>query len=128
MNTAVEAGGVLIAACDSTIPGRGVGYLADETLSWLDAVLSGHDGPALVACHLPPVEVGVPPVDRIRQTGEDRLAEVLRRHPTVTALLCGHVHTGAATTFAGIPLPAWSPARCCRANPAPIGTGPRAAR
>lgn len=46
----------------------------------------------------------MPPVDRIRQTGEDRLAEVLRRHPTVTALLCGHVHTGAATTFAGIPL------------------------
>ncbi|MBB4685194.1 metallophosphoesterase [Amycolatopsis jiangsuensis] len=104
VNTATEVAGVLIAACDSSIPGHGAGYLADETLSWLDEVLAGHDGPALVAFHHPPVEVGIPLVDRIRQTGEDRLAAVLRRHPGVAGLLCGHVHTGAATTFAGVPV------------------------
>ena len=37
-------------------------------------------------------------------TGEDRLAAVVRRHPNVIALLCGHAHTAAATTFAGLPL------------------------
>ncbi|GAA3578417.1 metallophosphoesterase [Amycolatopsis ultiminotia] len=104
VNTATEVAGVLLAACDSSIPGRGAGYLADETLDWLDGVLTGHDGPALVAFHHPPVEVGVPLVDAIRQTGEERLAEVLHRHPEVRALLCGHVHTGAATTFAGVPV------------------------
>lgn len=99
-----EVDGVLFALCDSTIPGRGAGFLADSTLEWLDGVLAGGDGPAFVAFHHPPVEVGVPLVDAIRQSGEDRLAAVLGRHPRVVALLAGHVHTGASTTFAGVPL------------------------
>ncbi|UOZ11107.1 metallophosphoesterase [Amycolatopsis sp. WQ 127309] len=104
IDLAREVDGVLFAMCDSTIPGRGAGYLADETLTWLDGVLSGGDGPAFVAFHHPPVEVGLPLVDGIRQTGEERLAAVLARHPRVVALLAGHVHTGASTTFAGVPL------------------------
>ncbi|MEA5366479.1 metallophosphoesterase [Amycolatopsis sp., V23-08] len=104
IDLAREVGGVLFALCDSTIPGRGAGHLADETLDWLDGVLSGGDGPAFVAFHHPPVEVGVPLVDGIRQSGEERLAAVLARHPRVAALLAGHVHTGASTTFAGVPL------------------------
>lgn len=99
-----EVGGVLFAVCDSTIPGRGAGFLADETLDWLDGVLAEGDGPAFVAFHHPPAEVGIPLVDAIRQAGEDRLAAVLGRHPRVSALLAGHVHTGASTTFAGVPL------------------------
>ncbi|WP_372670876.1 metallophosphoesterase [Amycolatopsis kentuckyensis] len=104
INLAQEVDGVLFALCDSTIPGRGAGFLADATLDWLDEVLSGGDGPAFVAFHHPPVEVGVALVDAIRQSGEDRLAAVLGRHPRVKALLAGHVHTGASTTFAGVPL------------------------
>jgi 3',5'-cyclic-AMP phosphodiesterase len=104
IDVAREVGGVLFAMCDSTIPGRGAGFLADETLEWLDGVLAGGDGPAFVAFHHPPVEVGVPLVDAIRQSGEERLASVLARHPRVVALLAGHVHTGASTTFAGVPL------------------------
>jgi 3',5'-cyclic AMP phosphodiesterase CpdA len=104
IDLAQEIGGVLFALCDSTIPGRGAGFLADETLDWLDGVLSGGDGPAFVAFHHPPVEVGVPLVDAIRQSGSERLAPVLARHPRVVALLAGHVHTGASTTFAGVPL------------------------
>ncbi|MFJ9785515.1 metallophosphoesterase [Amycolatopsis sp. NPDC101161] len=101
---AQEVDGVLFALCDSTIPGRGAGFLADSTLAWLDDTLASGDGPAFVAFHHPPVEVGVELVDAIRQSGEDRLAAVLARHPRVKALLAGHVHTGASTTFAGVPL------------------------
>ncbi|MGW5724083.1 metallophosphoesterase [Amycolatopsis sp. NPDC003865] len=104
IDLAQEVEGVLFALCDSTIPGRGAGFLADETLDWLDDLLAGGDGPAFVAFHHPPVEVGVALVDAIRQSGEDRLAAVLGRHPRVKALLAGHVHTGASTTFAGVPL------------------------
>ncbi|NBH10085.1 metallophosphoesterase [Amycolatopsis sp. SID8362] len=104
IDSAREVGGVLFATCDSTIPGRGAGFLADSTLAWLDDTLAGGDGPAIVAFHPPPVAVGVPLVDGIRQSGEDRLAAVLARHPRVKALLAGHVHTGASTTFAGVPL------------------------
>ncbi|MFJ8477217.1 metallophosphoesterase [Kitasatospora sp. NPDC094011] len=91
---------------DSSIPEQHDGLLDDPTIDWLDTQLA--DGrqelPALVAFHHPPVELHLPSVDRIRQFGEDRLAQVLHRHPRVAALLCGHSHTPAATTFAGRPV------------------------
>ncbi|GAA0900873.1 hypothetical protein GCM10009558_091020 [Virgisporangium aurantiacum] len=45
-----------------------------------------------------------PVIDEIRMLGADRLAALVRRHPRVVALLCGHAHTPAGTTFAGLPL------------------------
>ncbi|WP_030246148.1 metallophosphoesterase [Streptomyces sp. NRRL S-350] len=91
---------------DSSIPGRDDGLLDAETLDWLDTRLAAGRAelPALVAFHHPPVELHLPMVDGIRQFGEADLAAVLRRHPRVAALLCGHSHTAAATTFAGLPL------------------------
>lgn len=91
---------------DSSIPGRPDGLLDEETLTWLDAELGAGrtELPALVAFHHPPVELAVPTVDGIRQFGEAGLARVLGRHPRVVGLLCGHSHTPAATTFAGLPL------------------------
>jgi 3',5'-cyclic-AMP phosphodiesterase len=94
--------GVTVLLCDSTVPGQDGGYLDDETIAWLDAALAAATGrPALVAMHHPPVTLGVPFVDDIRQAGGDRLAEVLRRHDQVVAVLCGHAHTAASTWFAG---------------------------
>ncbi|MFI2612241.1 metallophosphoesterase [Kitasatospora sp. NPDC018619] len=91
---------------DSSIPGRHDGLLDDRTLDWLEAQLAEGRAelPALVAFHHPPVELHLPKVDAIRQSGGVRLARVLRRHPRVAALFCGHAHTSAAGTFAGLPL------------------------
>ncbi|GAA2103838.1 metallophosphoesterase [Streptomyces albiaxialis] len=98
--------GATFAMCDSSVPGRGDGYLDDATLRWLDQTLAAapHDQPAFVCFHHPPVALHGQYVDPIRQFGEDRLAEVVGRHPHVAALLCGHSHTPAVTTFAGLPL------------------------
>ncbi|MEV0718956.1 phosphodiesterase [Asanoa sp. NPDC050611] len=105
INAAHRIGGALFAMCDSSIPGRDDGLLAPETLDWLDAELTAAaDLPAFVCFHHPPVELGIPYVDGIRQFATDRLAEVVAAHPNVVALLCGHAHTPAATTFAGRPL------------------------
>lgn len=106
VNQVREAAGAVFALGDSTIPGQGDGFLAEETLRWLDDVLGAvpAGAPAFVCFHHPPVELGIPPIDAIRQRGADRLAEVVSRHPQVVALLCGHAHTAAATTFAGRPL------------------------
>jgi 3',5'-cyclic-AMP phosphodiesterase len=105
INRAHRVGDVLLAMCDSSIPGRADGLLADETLDWLDAELSAAaDIAAFVCFHHPPVMLGAPFLDRIRQFETDRLAEVVARHPNVVALLCGHAHTAAASTFAGRPL------------------------
>jgi 3',5'-cyclic-AMP phosphodiesterase len=94
--------GVTVLLCDSTVPGQDGGWLDDETIAWLDAALAAApDQPALVAMHHPPLPLGVPFVDEIGQAGGDRLAEVVRRHDQVVAVLCGHAHTAASTWFAG---------------------------
>ncbi|MGW4687677.1 metallophosphoesterase [Streptomyces sp. NPDC004244] len=106
LNQVVRTPGAVFVLCDSTIPGKDEGVLAETTLDWLDRALAAEDGtlPVFVCFHHPPVDLHTPHVDRVRQFGEERLAEVLGRHPHVVALLCGHAHVAAATTFAGLPL------------------------
>ncbi|MFI0479855.1 metallophosphoesterase [Actinomadura sp. 9N215] len=105
INRMHKVGDAVFAMCDSTVPGKDHGFLDDETIDWLDRRLAAEpDAPAFVCFHHPPVTLGVPAVDGIRQFGEERLAEVVARRPQVVALLCGHAHTAAATTFAGRPL------------------------
>lgn len=105
VNRVHRVAGAVFAMCDSSIPGRDDGHLADETLDWLDGTLAALAGkPAFVCFHHPPVVLHSPVLDGIRQFGEHRLAEVLAGRPDVVALLCGHAHTGAASTFAGRPL------------------------
>jgi 3',5'-cyclic AMP phosphodiesterase CpdA len=97
--------GFVLAVCDSSVPGAHDGFIADSTLAWLDGILAeAAPTPVLVAFHHPPVPLHTPYVDEIRQFGEERLAALADRHPHLTAFLCGHAHTAAATTFAGRPL------------------------
>jgi 3',5'-cyclic-AMP phosphodiesterase len=98
-----RVGDLVFALCDSSIPGRDDGWLAQETLAWLDAVLA-EGAPSFVCFHHPPVTIAHPYADRVRQFGEDRLAAVLARHPNVVALLCGHIHSATVSTFAGVPV------------------------
>ncbi|TVT25821.1 phosphodiesterase [Amycolatopsis rhizosphaerae] len=106
VNTVHDLPGARILLADSTVPGRPHGYLDDETLAWLDAGLSGAPAgkPVLVGFHHPPIPLHSPFIDEIRLRGAERLAEVLRRHGNVAAVLCGHAHSAAAGTFAGLPL------------------------
>lgn len=98
-----RVGDLVFALCDSSIPRRDDGWLAPETLAWLDGALA-EGAPSFVCFHHPPVTIGHPDADRVRQFGAERLAEVLGRHPNVVALLCGHIHSATVSTFAGVPL------------------------
>ena len=106
INQVHDLPGVRIAMCDSSIPGRDDGDLADDTLAWLAEVLATTPArtPVLVAFHHPPVALHSPFIDGIGQHGPERLAALLADHPQVAAVLCGHAHTPAASTFAGRPL------------------------
>ncbi|GAB2996842.1 metallophosphoesterase [Amycolatopsis acidiphila] len=106
VNRLHHAGGAVFAMCDSSIPGRDEGYLDDETLAWLGDALAATDAdtPVFVCFHHPPVRLHSPFIDGTRQRGEERLAALLARYPQVVAVLCGHAHTGAASSFAGKPL------------------------
>ena len=96
--------GVTFAMCDSSIPGHDEGLLDDGTLKWLDEALGSATGPAFVCFHHPPVRLHQPFIDAIKLQREHDLADVIARHDNVVAILCGHAHTAAATTFAGVPV------------------------
>ncbi|MGW4290349.1 metallophosphoesterase [Streptomyces sp. NPDC004673] len=106
VNRLHDISGTAVLMCDSTIPGRDEGRLDAATLDWLDTTLTGlpPDTPALVAFHHPPVELHHPLLDSIMLEQPGRLATLLAAHPQVVAVLTGHAHTAAASTFAGRPL------------------------
>ncbi|MER7210760.1 phosphodiesterase [Streptosporangium sp. NPDC000239] len=105
VNQVLRLDGLVVALCDSSVPGRHDGLLTEETLAWLDGVLAeSPDVPALVGMHHPAVPLGIPYVDDIRLREPERLEAVLSRHPQVVAVLAGHAHTPASTWFAGRPL------------------------
>ncbi|MFE0458045.1 metallophosphoesterase [Kitasatospora sp. NPDC058965] len=99
-------GGAAVLMCDSSIPGEDEGLLDRETLAWLadtlDALPVGT--PALIACHHPPVTLHHPLPDAYTLQNGDALTALLAAHPEVVALITGHAHTAAASTFAGRPL------------------------
>ncbi|MGW6207587.1 metallophosphoesterase [Streptomyces sp. NPDC055089] len=106
VNRLHHVSGTAILMCDSTIPGRDEGRLDTETLAWIDSTLSAlpQDTPALIAFHQPPVALHHPLPDSgmLQEPGD--LADLLDAHPRVAAVLTGHAHTAAASTFAGRPL------------------------
>jgi Icc protein len=97
----VEARGVRIVACDTSIPGRDEGTLE---LAWLaERLLDDRETPTIVAMHHPPLDIGLPWLDRIGHTPEHRaaLAELLTAAPNVRRVVAGHVHRVIAGTLAG---------------------------
>ncbi|BEP12365.1 metallophosphoesterase [Acidothermaceae bacterium B102] len=105
VNALHEVPGAVIAMCDSSVPGEDWGHLEEETLAWLDEELTRtQDRPAFVAFHHPPVMVHNELIDGIRLRNPEPLADLLARHQQVVAVLVGHAHTAAASTFAGRPL------------------------
>ncbi|MFJ9863800.1 metallophosphoesterase [Streptomyces sp. NPDC101165] len=106
VNRLHHVAGTAILMCDATIPGRDEGLLAPETVEWLASTLDGlaDDVPALIAFHQPPVRLHHPLPDDSRLQQPEDLAELLTAHPQVVAVLTGHAHTAAASTFAGRPL------------------------
>ncbi|SIS22557.1 metallophosphoesterase [Williamsia sterculiae] len=100
INFAQTVGGALILSCDSSIPGRPEGYLADETIEWMDAeITAAGDVPVIVAVHHPPVTLDMPFMDSIRMQGVERLGALIVKHSNIITFLCGHAHTGAVTRY-----------------------------
>lgn len=99
---AVDLPGARLVVLDSLVPSSGAGLLGADQLAWLDAVLSERPGaPVLLALHHPPVPVGLPFLDGMRLDDGDALADVVRAHPQVVRVLCGHVHRTLTAPFAG---------------------------
>lgn len=97
--------GLRLFCCDSSVPGRHDGELGSAQLAWLDAELGRDpDVPAIVALHHHPVPSGIAAMDELMLADSAGLAGVLRRHPPLARILCGHLHRPMTAMFSGSPL------------------------
>jgi Icc protein len=98
----VEEWPVRLIGLDTNIPGAPGGRLCAERLAWLDARLTeAPERPTLVFMHHPPFVTGMLAMDAMGLDGGAALAEVIRRHPQVERVVCGHVHRPMTRRFAG---------------------------
>jgi 3',5'-cyclic-AMP phosphodiesterase len=89
---AVDAHGVRIVACDTSIGGRDDGSLE---IDWLAERLDeDHETPTIVAMHHPPLDTGLGWLDEIGLPAAQRsaLADLLAAAPNVKRVVAGHVH------------------------------------
>ena len=93
---------VRIVALDTSVPRKSPGYLATGQLQWLDETLqSAPYKPTLVALHHPPFWTGIGHMDQQPLTNPEDLEPVIRRHPQVERVLCGHLHRSIVARFGG---------------------------
>jgi 3',5'-cyclic AMP phosphodiesterase CpdA len=78
------------------------GLLRAHQLEWLHAVLSGAPlRPTVLALHHPPFSTGIGHMDDIGLENADGLEAVVRLHPQVELVTCGHLHRVIQKRFAG---------------------------
>ena len=96
---------VTIALADSSVPGEPHGYLADETLAWLDGVLpSGPGCRPSWACTTSRSTSAFRTSTRSGSRAGTAGEAVCAGTRTWPACSTGHAHTAVSSTFAGVPL------------------------
>ena len=102
LHYAIDEGPLRLIALDTLTPGAPHGELCDRRLAWLEARLAESGKPTIVFMHHPPFDVGMTEFDECRlNVGAERMAEIVRRHPQVERVLCGHVHRPIQVRWAG---------------------------
>ena len=104
LDQSIGLDGLDLLLLDSTVPQKPHGELGAQTLQWLDTTLaSSTDRPALLFMHHPPFTTGIWHMDQQNLANADQLATIVRRHPRLRLIACGHVHRATLATFAGRP-------------------------
>lgn len=84
--------------------GKHHGELCESRLSWIGKVFASSDKrPLLAFLHHPPVDIGVPALDRLKLLNAEALLPLVRSRKHPTFLLCGHVHRNSSGLWAGHP-------------------------
>lgn len=102
LNYAIDDYPVRILGLDTVVPGEGGGMLCWDRLRWVrDTLSAARDRPTLVLMHHPPFATGIRRMDQAGLSGSAGFAEIIRDHPQVERILCGHLHRPIETRFAG---------------------------
>jgi 3',5'-cyclic AMP phosphodiesterase CpdA len=98
----VEDGDLRLIGLDTILPGEIGGGLCPERLRWLAERLEERpDRPTLIFMHHPPFATGIRFMDATGFEGADDLERLVRRHPQVRQIVCGHIHRPIHLTWAG---------------------------
>ena len=92
---AVDVGTIYLVAVDSVCEGSRMGELCDNRLGDLDKMLSGKpNSPTVLFMHHPPFEVltSSEPLQFGSRDIVQKFTDILRRHPQITQIFCGHAH------------------------------------
>jgi 3',5'-cyclic-AMP phosphodiesterase len=100
---AVDDFAVRLVALDSTSPGERKGVFCSARLARLDETLAGEPHrPTILFIHHPPFDIPPHYEDGYRRPQDaSEIATVVRGHPQVIRLICGHVHCIHRTDWAG---------------------------
>jgi Icc protein len=102
LNYTIDGYPLRILGVDTLVPGEAGGALCEDRLSWIEHTLSAQpDRPTLILMHHPPFRTGIASMDRMGLRGRAEFAEIIRRHPQVERICCGHVHRPISRRFAG---------------------------
>lgn len=98
-----EVAGMRLIALDTVVAGAAHGSLCEYRLAWLERTLAAApQQPTIVAMHHPPFATGIGHMDGVGlREGSDALAAMLRRHPQVERVICGHLHRPIVRRFGG---------------------------
>jgi len=98
----VEQWPLRLIGLDTVLPGKTGGLMCAERLAWLDARLAeAPDRPTLIFMHHPPFSTGIEQMDVFGLDNAQAMREVVRRHPQVESVVCGHVHRPIQVRWAG---------------------------
>jgi len=93
---------VRLVGIDTITPGQVGGAMDAARCEWLDRTLAeAPDAPTLVMMHHPPFALGIAHLDRYVMEGSAEFGQVIRRHPQVQRIVCGHAHQTMAVQWCG---------------------------
>jgi len=95
-------GPLQLVALDTVLPGSGGGMLCRSRLRWLEEQLAAYrHKPVVILMHHPPFATGIEGMDKAGLETAYPLEPIVRRHPNVERILCGHLHRSIITRFGG---------------------------
>ena len=87
---------------DTQFEGQSGGQFCSNRAAWLDQQLASNpDQPTIIFMHHPPLKVGVLETDEDGFEGVEYLADVVKKHAHIKAILCGHIHLQTHTLWHG---------------------------
>ena len=88
---------------DTTVVGESYGEFCNERLNWLDLNLRRYSRkPTILFMHHPPFLTGIDGMDNQNFKSTHAFFEIVRSHPQVKHIACGHVHRAVETVIDGV--------------------------